>query len=217
MTAVPPRATCTLRLMVTVLAGALRGGGRRALAGRAVRLVWIVTLSTLLCPGKTVAQVEVEVGAGLLMVHEPSVGGRQIGPLVAVSGSSSVLGVPLYLELGAGRTDFASLGQNYHHDHYVVSLGAGWSLTQGATRLGLRLGLGAYGELETIETDPPSAGGGGWVETVIPGLVLEHDIAGGRRVVLRLADAILGPWFAVLDPAEYGIDHRFMILLGIRF
>lgn len=187
---------------------------RRARSGLA-HLLGVSALSAGLCPGQAVAQVEV--GAGLLVVHEPSIGGSQIGPLVSVSGSASALGFPLYLEVGAGRTDFASLGQDYHHNHYLVALGAEWVLTRGTTRLGLRLGLGAYGELETIETTPASAGGGGWVETVIPGLVLEHDLAGGRRVVLRVADTILGPWFAVLDPAEYGIDHRFMILLGIRF
>ena len=82
---------------------------------------------------------------------------------------------------------------------------------------GLTFGLGAYGELETVETDPPSPGGGGWVETVVPGLVLERDLGGGRRVVVRLADSILGPWFAVLDPAEYGVEHRFLFVLGIRF
>ena len=181
----------------------------------AADLLGLAALSVVLCPGAAVGQVEAS--AGLLVVHAPSIGGRQIGPLLSVSGSSSALGLPLYLEVGGGRTDFASLGQNYHHNHYLVALGAEWFLTQGTTRLGLRFGLGAYGEFETIETDPPSPGGGGWVETVVPGVVLEHDIGGGRRVVVRLADTILGPWFAVLDPAEYGIDHRFLVLLGIRF
>ncbi len=106
---------------------------------------------------------------------------------------------------------------NYHHNHYLFTLGAEWFPTRGTTRLGLRFGLGAYGELETVETDPPSPGGGGWVETVVPGLVLERDLGGGRRVVVRLADSILGPWFAVLDPAEYGVEHRFLFVLGIRF
>jgi hypothetical protein len=52
---------------------------------------------------------------------------------------------------------------------------------------------------------------------VVPGLILERDLGGGRRVVVRLADLILGPWFAVLDPAEYGVEHRFVFVLGIRF
>ena len=175
----------------------------------------LAVLATGLCPGTGFAQAEVS--AGLLVVHEPSVGGSQIGPMVSAAGSSDVLGLPLFLELGVARTDFASLGQNYHHNHYLFALGAEWFPTRGTTRLGLRFGLGAYGELETVETDPPSPGGGGWVETVVPGLVLERDLGGGRRVVVRLADSILGPWFAVLDPAEYGVEHRFLFVLGIRF
>jgi hypothetical protein len=175
----------------------------------------LAVLATGLCPGTGFAQAEVS--AGLLVVHEPSVGGSQIGPMVSAVGSSNVLGIPLFLELGVARTDFASLRQNYHHNHYLFALGAEWFPTRGTTRLGLRFGLGAYGELETVETDPPSPGGGGWVETVVPGLILERDLGGGRRVVVRLADLILGPWFAVLDPAEYGVEHRFVFVLGIRF
>jgi hypothetical protein len=193
----------------------IEGRGRRFRSVLCARLMGLVVLATGLCPRTGFAQVEVS--AGLLVVPEPSVGGSQIGPMVSAVGSSDVLGLPLFLELGVARTDFASLGQNYHHNHYLFALGAEWFPTRGTTRLGLRFGLGAYGELETVETDPPSPGGGGWVETVVPGLVLERDLGGGRRVVVRLADSILGPWFAVLDPAEYGVEHRFLFVLGIRF
>ena len=193
----------------------IEGRGRRFRSVLCARLMGLVVLATGLCPRTGFAQAEVS--AGLLVVHEPSVGGSQIGPMVSAAGSSNVLGIPLFLELGVARTDFASLGQNYHHNHYLFALGAEWFPTRGTTRLGFRFGLGAYGELETVETDPPSPGGGGWVETVVPGLVLERDLGGGRRVVVRLADSILGPWFAVLDPAEYGVEHRFLFVLGIRF
>jgi hypothetical protein len=137
--------------------------------------------------------------------------------MLSVVGSRDVLGLPLFLELGAARTDFASLGQDYHHNHYLLALGAEWFLTRGTSRLGLRCGLGAYGEFETVENDPPSGGGGGWIETVVPGLVLERDLGSEKRLVLRLEDAILGPWFAVLDPGEYSIEHRLLFVLGIRF
>ncbi|HIF06116.1 MAG TPA: hypothetical protein EYQ64_03970 [Gemmatimonadetes bacterium] len=189
--------------------------GRRLRSVRSAQLMGLAVLATGLCPGTGFAQAEVS--AGLLVVHEQSPGGSQIGPMVSAVGSSNVLGIPLFLELGVARTDFASLRQNYHHNHYLFALGAEWFPTRGTTRLGLRFGLGAYGELETVETDPPSPGGGGWVETVVPGLILERDLGGGRRVVVRLADLILGPWFAVLDPAEYGVEHRFVFVLGIRF
>lgn len=180
-----------------------------------LRLLGIALLASALCPRVALAQVEAS--AGLLVVPDGGVGGRQIGPMVSVSGSSSVLGPEFFLEVGAGRTDFNSLGQDYHHNHYLLALGSEWFPVQGTTRFGLRLGLGAYGEIETVETDPSSPGGGGWVETVVPGLVLERDFGNGRGFVVRMSDAILGPWFAVLDPSEYDVDHRFMVLLGIRF
>jgi len=128
-----------------------------------------------------------------------------------------VLGIPLLVEACVARTYFTSLGQNYHHNHFLFVLGAEWFPTQGTTHLGLRLGLGAYGEYEIVETDPPSPGGDSWVETVVPGLILERDLGGGRRLVAGLADFVLGPWFAVLDPGEYGVEHRLRFTLGIRF
>jgi hypothetical protein len=172
-------------------------------------------LATALCPSAGFAQAEV--AAGLLFIPDASVGGSQVGPMVSASGASDVLGFPLFLELGVARTDFSSLGQDYHHNHYLLALGVEWFLTQGASRLGLRFGVGAYGEIETVETDPPTPGGGGWVETVVPGLVLERDLGEGRRLVVRMADAVLGPWFAVLDPSEYSVEHRFLLVLGVRF
>ena len=190
-----------------------RSTGRRV--RRLARFLACAGLVAALCPGMALAQAEVSVG--LLVVHEPSLGGRQVGPLVSAAASRSVLGLPLILEASFARTDFTSLGQNYHHNHYLLALGAEWFVSRGTTRLGLRFAVGAYGELETVETDPPSPGGGGWIETVVPGLVLERELENGRRIVVRVSDAVLGPWFAVLDPSEYGIEHRFQFLFGVRF
>ena len=179
------------------------------------RGIGLAVLATALCPQAAFAQVEV--AAGLLFVPEPSVGGSQLGPMVFAAGSGDVLGIPLFFEVGVARTDFSSLGQNYHHNHYLIALGAEWFLTRGTNRLALRMAVGAYGELETVETEPATSGGGGWVETLVPGLVLERDLGDGRRLVVRLADSVLGPWFAVLDPSEYSVEHRFWLVLGVRF
>ena len=179
------------------------------------RLIGFAVLAIAVWPRASIAQGEVS--AGLLFVPDASLGGSQAGPMVSAVGSSDVLKLPLFLELAFGRTDFVSLGQSYHHNHYLVALGVERFLTRGTSRLGLRFGLGAYGELETVETDPPSPGGGGWVETIVPGMVLERDLASGRRLVVRLSDAVLGPWFAVLDPSEYSVEHRLLLVLGIRF
>ncbi len=190
----------------------------KPLVGRVPSWLHLLGLALVCAAGNPAAgAAQTEVSAGLLVVHDPSVGGRQVGPLISAVGSTSVGGIPLFIEAGAARTDFASLGQNYHHNHYLFALGTEWLPTRGTTRLGLRIALGAYGELETVETDPPADGGGGWVETVVPGVVLERDLGSDRTVVLRLADSILGPWFAVLDPAEYDVEHRLIVLLGLRF
>jgi len=157
-----------------------------------------------------------EVSIGLLMVPEPSVGGAQFGPMVSVAASGADFGWPLFFEAGLARTDFTSLDQDYHHNHYFLALGAEWFPTQGTTRVGLRVGLGAYGEYETVETDPSSSGGDNWVEAIVPGLILERDL-GRRRLVMALSDFVIGPYFAILDPEEYGIEHRIRFSIGMRF
>ena len=93
-----------------------------------------------LTPTWTTAQMEAS--AGILVLPEASLGGTQVGPVVSAGVSSGLLGLPLFLEASVGRTDFTSLGQDYHHNHYLFVLGAEWFPTSGATRVGLRLGVG---------------------------------------------------------------------------
>ena len=96
-------------------------------------------------------------------------------------------------------------------------LGAEWFPVRGTTRVGLRLGLGASGEYEIAETNPASPGGDTWTEAVVPGLVFARDLPPGKRLTVGLSDYLLGPFFAVLDPEEYGIEHRWGITVGLRF
>jgi hypothetical protein len=110
------------------------------------------------------------VSVGLLWVPQPSLGETQVGPLLSAAVSGDELGLPVFFEASMARTDFASLGQDYHHNHYFFQLGAEWFPTQGTTRIGLRLGLGAYGEYEIVETEPAQPGGDNWVEALTPGL-----------------------------------------------
>lgn len=180
-----------------------------------IRTMGFVVLAAVLCPMASHAQVEV--AAGLVVAPGTGPDGTQVGPLVAAAVSRDVLGLPLFLELGAARTDFTSLDQDYHNNHYLLAAGGEGFVTRGTTRLGWRLGVGAYGELQTVESDPPSPGGGGWIETVLLGVVLERELGSGRRFVVRLSDAVLGPWFAVLDPSEYSVEHRALLLIGLRF
>ena len=72
-----------------------------------------------LTPTWTAAQMEAS--AGVLVLPEASLGGTQVGPVVSAGVSSGLLGLPLFLEASVGRTDFTSLGQDYHHNHYRIS------------------------------------------------------------------------------------------------
>jgi len=143
-----------------------------------MRLIPVLLLAFALGPSWAAGQGEVSVG--VLWVPQPSLGETQIGPLLSAAVSGRELGLPLFFEASIARTDFASLGQDYHHNHYFLQLGTEWFPTQGTTRLGFRVGLGAYGEYETVETNPSQPGGDNWVEAVIPGLILERDLGEGR-------------------------------------
>jgi hypothetical protein len=170
-----------------------------------------------LAGGATRASAQVGVSAGVLVVPEPSVGSRQVGPLLSGAVARHVAGIPLYLQASLARTDFTSLDQDYHDTHWLFVLGGEWFPIEGPTRVGVRLGLGAHRESQTVESTPPTPGGTNWIEAVVPGVSLERVIPGGGRLVLGLSDVVLGPWFAVLDPSEYGVAHLVLVTVGLRF
>ncbi len=185
--------------------------GRSAWVPRAVGLLMLLAASS---PVWAAGQVVISTG----VLVDPNPGdSRRVGPLMSVGLSSGALGFPLYLEASVARTDFTSLGQDYHHNYSFFMLGTEWFPVQGKTRFGMRLGLGASGEFEVVETNPPSPGGDNWIEAVVPGLVLERELGGGKRLVVGISDFVLGPWFAVLDPSEYGVEHRWRVMMGLRF
>ena len=160
---------------------------------------------------------QVEVSTGVFVEPKPSVGSTRAGPLLAVAFSTGALGIPLFVEADIARTDFTSLGQDYHHNHTLLTLGTEWFPFQGPTRMGVRLGLGASREVEIVEANPPSPGGDNWIETIVPGLVVERRVGGGRSLVLGVSDYVLGPFGAVLDPQEYGVAHLITVTVGVRF
>ena len=175
----------------------------------------IGVLACLACiPSSVTAQVEVT--AGVLVLNDPVVEGTLAGPTLALSASLAVAGVPVLFEAGVGRTDFTSLGQDYHNDHYFLAVSGQWEAIRGRTGLAFRLGAGAYGEYQTVETDPPTGGGDNWSAIVVPGLILTRAISTETRLVLILSDAILGPVDAILDPGEYAVEHRLRIMLGLQ-
>ena len=175
----------------------------------------IGVLACLACiPSSVTAQVEVT--AGVLVLNDPVVEGTLAGPTLALSASLAVAGVPVLFEAGVGRTDFTSLGQDYHNDHYFLAVSGQWEAIRGCTGLAFRLGAGAYGEYQTVETDPPTGGGDNWSEIVVPGVMLTRAISSETRLVLTLSDAILGPVDAILDPDEYAVEHRLRIMLGLQ-
>ncbi len=161
------------------------------------------------------AAAQLEASAGLLVLADPVVDGTQLGPSLAVSASLSSLGLPALLEFGVARTDFTVLGQDYHNDHYFLTAVTQWQVAEGSTSFAFRFGLGAYGEYQTVESDPPVGGGDNWAETAVAGAILTHEIAPGVRVLLTLTDALVGPFNAAFDPDEYSIEHRVRIAIGV--
>lgn len=170
-----------------------------------------------ICLPPSQATAQVTVSTGVLIDPEPSVGSTRGGPLLSVAFSTGALGIPLFVQADVARTDFTSLGQDYHHNYTLLTLGTEWFPFRGKTRVGVRMGLGAVGEFEVVETLPSQSGGDNWIEAVVPGLVVERRLGGGRSLVLGVSDHVLGPFYAVLDPEEYGVAHLITVTAGVRF
>jgi hypothetical protein len=166
-------------------------------------------------PRATAAQFEL--AAGALVASDAVVDGPLVGPALSLVASLARVGVPAVVELGVARTDFSSLGRDYHDDHLWIAVLAQRRLRHGATGLALRLGAGAYGEFQTVEGDPPTGGGDNWFDTVIAGVVVTRLLGDGRELVFSFSDALLGPTNAIFDPSEADVQHRFRILVGVRF
>lgn len=167
------------------------------------------------------AEAQFEVSAGVIAVKELSPGGAssslRLGPSAAVSASFAQLGVPLLLEVGVARTDFEDFERAYHNDHLFIATHAQWEVVKGSTGLALRLGLGLYGEFQTVETDPPMAGGDNLYEMIVPGIALTQAIGSDTRLVLGLSDTVISPLNLVFDPEEASIEHKFRVLAGVQF
>jgi hypothetical protein len=161
------------------------------------------------------AQFEIAVGGLAELGRGPDE--TRFGPLASIAMVGGPLPKPVRIGVSVARTDFSLFGQDYHDDHYHFFAGGEWSPMTGATQIGLQLQIGAYREIQTVETDPPRPGGDNWIETVSTAIVLERQVSDNRSLVFTLTDVVLGPWFAVLDPSEYGVEHRLHLTVGLRF
>lgn len=198
----------TARRFRSRAASVLRTTGRGSVA--------LLVLTVALAPEPACAQVEVT--GGLLLVRDGPGGDDVIGAALAARITNRDLGFTLALDVGVARTDLTVLGQEYHDDHLLLALGSEWVPWRGRTGLGLRLGVGAYRESQTVETDPPVGGGVNWIEMILGAVVLSRELGADRDLVVSLSDAALGnPLLAALDPDEYGIEHRFRLMVGVRF
>jgi hypothetical protein len=159
----------------------------------------------------------VEVTAGVVLVGEIASTDERIGPVISVTLGTGALGFPLLLEGAVSRIDFTSFGEPFHRNYGFMTLGTEWLPVQGPGAVGLRLGVGAAVEDDISEDDPTFFSSNNWAEAVVPGLVLKRTLASGRQLVLTISDHILGPFNAVLDPEEYGVEHRVRVLFGVRF
>ncbi|MEM7415846.1 MAG: hypothetical protein AAF389_10150 [Gemmatimonadota bacterium] len=184
-------------------------GRRHRCAGLA-----LCVLALSVTPARASAQIEVS--AGLLVAPDAGMDGTPVGPALAARTRIPGFGA-LSVEAGWARTDFTAVGRDFHNDHFVAHLSHEWRLIRGPTVVGVRFGVGAYGEFQTVESDPPTGGGDNWFETVVPEIVLARAIAPNRRIVISVSDAILGPVNAVFDPSEYSVEHRIRLLVGLEF
>lgn len=176
------------------------------------RFLAALLLGLTLLPGQVHAQVEVS--AGVLIVPNAGPDATLAGPVIGVSVPVPGPLSSLRFDVAVGRTDFTVLGQDYHDDHYALALSAGPEVAPGVS---LRLGIGAYGEHQTVEGDPSRGGGDNWTEMVVPALVLSRPLTTGRTLVFTVSDAILGPVDALFDPSEFDVEHRIRLLVGVRF
>jgi hypothetical protein len=178
--------------------------------------MWLVVATVLGLPGQGTAQ-PVELSAGVLFAHETAPLGSHVAPMVSVALRAELGRFPVLLEAGFARSDFDSFGEAFHRNYGVFTLGSEWMPVRGTTRAGLRLGVGAVVEDDESEVDPAFTSSGNWAEAVVFGLVIRRRLGSGRDLVFSLSDHVLGPVNAIFDPVEYDVEHRFRVLLGLRF
>jgi hypothetical protein len=167
----------------------------------------------VMAAGPMGASAQVEVMAGAMVADSDSP--ARAAPFVSLTLGLPV--VPLLFEAGVGRADFNSFGEDFHRHYGMFFLGGEWTVVRSGVDVALRLGLGALVEDDINEDDPAFRSSNNWVEAVVPALVIRKPLASGRAMVFTVSDHVLGPFNAVLDPDEYGMEHRLRILLGIRF
>ncbi len=184
---------------------------------RVIAAIVVSIAAEFLVPLPARGQLDVEVTAGVLAVGEIASAANSVGPVVSLTIGSGALGIPVLLEGAVSRIDFTSFGEPFHRNYGFMTLGTEWLPVQGPVAVGLRLGLGATVEDDISEDDPTFFSSNNWAEALVPALVLRRTLASGRQLVLTVSDHILGPFNAVFDPEEYGVEHRVRVLLGVRF
>ena len=162
-------------------------------------------------------QGQVEVTAGVAVADESAPPGARVAPMVSLALDLDAVGVPLILEAGFARADFTSFGEAFHRNHGYFVLGTEWTPVRAGVHVGLRLGVGALVEDDINEDDTAFRSSNNWAEAVVPGLVIKRPLASGRELVFVLSDHVLYPIDALFDPDEYSVEHRFRLLLGLRF
>ena len=171
----------------------------------------------LLVPLPACGQLDVEVTAGVLAVGEIASAANSVGPVISLTLGTGALGIPVLLEGAVSRIDFTSFGEPFHRNYGFMTLATEWLPVREPVAVGLRLGVGASVEDDISEDDPAFFSSNNWAEALVPALVLKRTLASGRQLVFTISDHILGPFNAVLDPEEYGVEHRVRVLFGVRF
>lgn len=158
---------------------------------------------------------EWSVGALLLLDTEFS-DGTEVGPGLFATVTVAPRRTLSYFGLvSAARTDFRVASDELHRNFGSAAVGLRLSTQSEGPRVGLTLGLGLVAWDDVSETDPGFRSSANAEEMLLPGAEVSLPVGSSWRLTLSARDQFTGWWFAVLDPDEYGVNHRIVFSLGM--
>jgi hypothetical protein len=144
--------------------------------------------------------------------------GSIVGPAVELGAEvASGHRVAYGLALGFARTDFRVGPDALHRDFATASLGARLKMWGVRPSVGLTLGAGVVVWDDFSETDPDFRSSAHAEESFVPGVDLRVGMGESWGVTAFAKAQVTGWFYAIIDPSESGIQHRFVLGAGVYF